>query len=78
MMLQQPEKSHGQNTTPQSSISISDNTQPRKVRAPCVDQDRRGCIHQEEQFGTSSVVGSVGEASPWQQASSSHRDADEA
>jgi hypothetical protein len=75
MMLQQPEKSHGQNTTPQNSISISDNT--RKVRAPCVDQDRQGCSRQEDQFSTGSS-GSAGEASRRQQASSGHRDADEA
>jgi hypothetical protein len=75
MMLQQPETSHDENTIPQNSISISESNHARKVRAPCVDQ---GYTHQEEQFSTSSVVGSTSEASRRQQASSGHRDADEA
>ena len=77
MMLQSSETSHGQNTAPQYSISIGDSDYARKVSAPCVDQDRQGCSRQEEQFGTSSVVGSTSEASRRQQASSGHRDADE-
>ena len=56
MMLHQPEKSHGQNTIPQNCISISDSTQARKVRAPCVDQDRQGCTRQEDQFSTGSIA----------------------
>ena len=60
MMLQQPEPSHGQNTIPQNFISISGGTPARKISAPCVDQDRQGCSRQEEQFSTSSIVGSAG------------------
>jgi hypothetical protein len=48
MMLQQPETPHGQNTIPQNCISIGGGTRARKVRAPCIDQDRQGCTRQEE------------------------------
>jgi hypothetical protein len=78
MMLRHPEKSHGQNTTPQNGISISGGPRARKIRPPFIDQDRQGCSRQEDQLSTSSIVESAGAASRRQQASSGHRDADEA
>ena len=52
-MLQESETSHGQNTIPQNCTSSSDGAQEGKVRAPCLDQDRQGCIRQEDQLSTS-------------------------